>query len=1149
MIWRAFYIAAFTLTRYNCYSGIQSYLLPSPVWMAAPKRSYEATFLKLFSACNSLFASAIVALLALVPAATAQTATHVVISQVYGGGGGTSATTTYSYNTDYVELYNPTSSAISLSGLSIQYASTTGNFGSVTTNVKALTGTIQPGKYYLVSGAPGTVGGTLPTADETGSFSLSATAGKVALVNGTAALGTSTPCISSSIVDEVSYGTGTSCAEGTAAPAPSNTTSVTRNSSGVDTNNNAADFSAITPVPHNSGTAVVAPVMVTPIATLQGNRSTYVGTKVATTGVVTTLLYNGFFIQTPSSTPGSTGVAEGINIYTGSAPTAHVGDNVTVTGSLQLFPAATASVTPALEITSPAVTTNSTGNPLPTPIALTTVNLTPGGGLQQLTKYEGMRVSFASLTSISGTGGGSLDEVNEIYKSTGQFYATITGTPRPFREPGIDVRDAAAATAPSTVPRFDDNPERILVDTYVGLNTTPLDVSTGATFKNLTGVLDFTYSNDSFYDPSRFIPDVATLSAGYTPGITVQALPLPAAGQFTVGAYNIERFFNTNSADNLDFYPVTGQVETSEAVTVTAAAYARRLAKVSLAIRHVLNNPEILALEEEENGFVLKDIAAQISADAITAGEPDPKYVAYGTDNATFYSNDESGISTGFLVKSTVDFIALNQFFNKTVFTPSGGSPTTTDDRPPFVLHAGIKRGAGIKDYPITVIVNHMKALPDTTTAVQQKKELQAEELAGLIQGYQANGEHVLAVGDFNFFEFSDGYIDELGTVTNRTVPANTVILPGKPGLVTPSPTDLVLNLPAAQRYSYVEDGNAQVLDHIVATADLVPTTTLAYGHLDADFPLTAYNDATTPARVSDHDPALAYLALPAPVTSATFTGNGTFPTTIVGNSSAGQVFAITNTGETPVTVSIATTGDFAQSNNCTISLPVGTSCSINVVFTPTAAGTRTGTITVTSNATVAPIALTGTAVPPPSFTVADNGTGAATTNITVVAGTNATGTLKFTSTGGFAGAITVTCAPQGTAATGLTCAATSPVTLAAAGTATSTITITTTAHTTVSGFGSLPRSGRMLYTLLIVLLAGAAYMLRRAGRNARIGSLFVLLFAAALGISGCGSSSHLNTSANPNGTPIGTYNYTVTATTATSGTITKTQTLAITVQ
>src|SRR6187402_1872066 len=47
---------------------------------------------------------------------------HLLISQIYGGGGNTGAV----YSSDYVELYNPTAAAISLSGYSIQYASASG---------------------------------------------------------------------------------------------------------------------------------------------------------------------------------------------------------------------------------------------------------------------------------------------------------------------------------------------------------------------------------------------------------------------------------------------------------------------------------------------------------------------------------------------------------------------------------------------------------------------------------------------------------------------------------------------------------------------------------------------------------------------------------------------------------------------------------------------------------------------------------------------------------------------------------------------------------------------------------------------------------------------------------------------------------------
>lgn len=84
---------------------------------------------------------------------------------------------------------------------------------------------------------------------------------------------------------------------------------------------------------------------------------------------------------------------------------------------------------------------------------------------------------------------------------------------------------------------------------------------------------------------------------------------------------------------------------------------------------------------------------------------------------------------------------------------------------------------------------------------------------------------------------------------------------------------------------------------------------------------------------------------------SATLNGNGAFGAVSVGSSSNGSVFVLTNNGEGQIAISnIATTGDFAETNNCGTTLDAGDTCSINVVFTPTASGPRAGTLTVSTN-------------------------------------------------------------------------------------------------------------------------------------------------------------------------------------------------------
>src|SRR5438445_5200514 len=136
-----------------------------------------------------------------------------------------------------------------------------------------------------------------------------------------------------------------------------------------------------------------------------------------------------------------------------------------------------------------------------------------------------------------------------------------------------------------------------------------------------------------------------------------------------------------------------------------------------------------------------------------------------------------SAINTGMLVKSTrVNTVRAEQFGLDTKFTNSTGSQATLNDRTPLVVHLGIKRGGTAPDYPVTVIVVHQRSLinvddPTSTGAtVRLKREAQAEYLAKLIQGYQAAGEHVIAVGDYNGFEFSDGFVDALGVVTGNPV-------------------------------------------------------------------------------------------------------------------------------------------------------------------------------------------------------------------------------------------------------------------------------------------------------------------------------------------------------------------------------------------
>ncbi len=176
---------------------------------------------------------------------------NVVISQVYGGGGNAGAT----YKNDFIELHNRGTAAVSVSGWSVQYASSSGTSWAVTN----LAGSIPAGGYYLVQEAAGSGGTTsLPAPDASGSIAMSATSGKVALVNATTAISGSGCPFAASIIDFVGFGTSANCSEGAATtPTLTNTTAALRAANGcTDTDNNSADFAAGAPTPRNSGSPV-----------------------------------------------------------------------------------------------------------------------------------------------------------------------------------------------------------------------------------------------------------------------------------------------------------------------------------------------------------------------------------------------------------------------------------------------------------------------------------------------------------------------------------------------------------------------------------------------------------------------------------------------------------------------------------------------------------------------------------------------------------------------------------------------------------------------------------------------------------------------------------------------------------------------------
>lgn len=942
--------------------------------------------------------------LLLVPFAADAASPNIVISQVYGGGGNAGAT----LKNDFVELFNRGTTTVNVTGWSVQYASSAGTSWAVT----ALSGSIAPGKYYLVQEAAGS-GGTvnLPTPDATGSIAMSATAAKVAIVNNLTAL-TGTCPTGGTIVDLVGYD-GASCFEGAATAALTNTTAAVRANSGcTDTDNNAADFTVGTPNPRNSAsptfacagitlsindvtvtegnsgtttatftvslsapapaggvtfnvatqdnTATVADgdyigkalvgqsisagfqtylfdvtvngdlqvepnetffvnvsnvvgtgvavadgqgvgtitnddVILTPIHDIQGSGTTspFVGSVLSTTGIVTGVKSNGFFIQArDSDVDADPDTSEGVFVFTSSAPpaAAAVGNEVIVTGQIQEFiPSADLNSPPATEIVSPSVILLTTGNALPAPVTLTAADTNPAGSIEQLERFEGMRVHLDSLTVVAPTQG-TVNEANATSTSNGVFYGVITGVARPFREPGIQVPDPLPPGSPCCVPRFDANPERLRVDSDGLIGATRLEVTTGAVVTDLTGPLDYSFRTYTI------LPD-----PGSSPSVTgnISAIPVraPTGDEFTVASFNMERFFDTANDPGVDD------------VALTPAAFATRLNKASLAIRNVLQTPDILGVVEMENLSTLQDLAAKVNGDAVLERDPNPNYQAYLVEG-----NDVGGIDVGFLVKGgpRVNVLDVTQYNkDETYVDPNTGKPALLNDRPSLILRAEVQPLAGPL-FPITVIVNHLRSLsgvddPADGNRVRTKRRAQAESLANLVQARQTAdpNERIVLVGDFNAYQFSDGYVDVIGTVKGAPAPADEVVLASS-DLVNPDLTNLVDTLPPGQRYSFSFDGNGQALDHVLVTSNLLELVrAFAFARNDADFPESYRGVATRPERVSDHDMPVATFQFPSADLSVTVSASSSSATT---GTSVTYTLTVSNAG--PTSASAVTVAD-----------------------------------------------------------------------------------------------------------------------------------------------------------------------------------------------------------------------------------------------
>ena len=551
-----------------------------------------------------------------------------------------------------------------------------------------------------------------------------------------------------------------------------------------------------------------------------GHESPLEGREVVTTGIVTAVDTNAFYIQDPDG-DGDIATSDGLFIFTGGAPGVAVGDLVQVTGTVSEFKRATA---PASELTvtqiaGPSdVSVLSSGNDLPTAVVLGVDRVQPDTVIDDdgFASFDPEDDAIDFLESLEGM----LAEVNDPL--------VVSGTNR-FDEVGL-VANRGGESGPGILNEViapgDFNPEILLTNDSI----VPEPVATtGDTFtENPVGVMSY-----SFGAYKLELTETPTVVPG---GRTPETTTLEGSDtELTVATYN---------AFNLD--PGDGDPGGAD----------DRLDALARSIVNNLNSPDIIALQEiqdntgrTDDGTVAADqTMVELIVAIVLAGGPLYSFAQIDPTNNADGGAPGSNIRNAFLYNpARVSGPADLQRIEDPAFDEGGdGTPAEAayeGTRKPLVgTFTFLSTGE-----EVTVIGNHLKSktqddvLYGNVQPPVENTSAQRVDQAEVINDFVADilaaapDANVIVLGDLNDFQFSD----TLAALANGNG--------GDPELL-----NLVDLLDTEDRYSFIFNGNSQVLDHILASPNLTDDSPeIDAVHINLDFGFPGGNP-------SDHDPLVA---------------------------------------------------------------------------------------------------------------------------------------------------------------------------------------------------------------------------------------------------------------------------------------------------